>query len=77
MARRDRIIARVGEVKTLVLVPDEFMDLEPFSVAGGVPWFKSDGPGGLCSAGLELTHVDERSLKELRELVQLMTLTFE
>lgn len=71
------IVARVGEVKTLVLVPDEFMELEPFSVQAECRWFKPDGPGGLCSAGLELTDIDTKSLEGLHELVQLMTLTFD
>ncbi len=71
------IFASVGEKKTLVLVPDELADLEPFSVVAECRWFKPNGHGGLSSAGFEMLHIDEKIAVAIQELVQLMTLTFE
>lgn len=71
------IVAAVGERKTLVLVPDELFEIEPLSVVAECRWFKSNGQGGLSSAGFEMLDVDTKISASIQELVQLMTLTFE
>lgn len=65
------------ERKTLVMVPDEFMELKPFSLEAICRWSTPRCEGESCSAGFEIVHIDEKSLEELQELVQLMTLTFQ
>jgi uncharacterized protein (DUF433 family) len=65
------------EQKKLVMVPDEFMELEPFSLEAICRWSSPGCEGETCSAGFEIVYMDEKSLEELQELVQLMTLTFQ
>ncbi len=69
--------AQEGERKKLVLVPDDVTDLKPFSVVGQCRWFKPGSTMEARSAGFEITWIDGDALTRLRELVELMTLTFE
>lgn len=71
------IQVRPEERKTLVLVPDEFMELKPFALEGVCRWFNPGHRGEVCSAGFQIVQIDGDSLEELQELVQLMTLTFQ
>ncbi len=71
------ISVQPDERKTLVMVPDDFMELKPFSLEAICRWASPGCEGEACSAGFEIVYIDEKSLEELQELVQLMTLTFQ
>lgn len=71
------IRAEVRERKTLVLVPDEFMEIRPFSLEAECKWFDPGGERRACTAGFQIVGIEEDALKELEDLVQMMTLTFE
>lgn len=65
------------ERKTLVLVPDVFMELNRFTLQGICRWSNPGHRGEVCSAGFEIENIDADSFGKLQELVQLMTLTFQ
>jgi uncharacterized protein (DUF433 family) len=71
------IRAKVGEMRTLVLVPDESLPVAPFAVHATCRWFKEGEAGSHCSAGFEITHAELSSLEALRDLIEEVTLTFE
>jgi uncharacterized protein (DUF433 family) len=70
------LMAEVDDLKRFVVIPDEFLEIEPFSFEALCRWFRKEGEGDLCNAGFEITDIDEGSLMQLRELLQLMTLSF-
>jgi uncharacterized protein (DUF433 family) len=69
--------ASVGETKTLVLVPQSFMNLKEFCLDGECRWVVEEEREIDRLAGFEITDIDEANLKQLREVVGLMTLTFD
>jgi uncharacterized protein (DUF433 family) len=69
--------ASEGEKKKIVLVPDEFMDLNKMALQVICRWFRPDKEKGLHSAGFQIQELDDKNAAAIRELVQLMTLTFE
>jgi uncharacterized protein (DUF433 family) len=71
------IRAETGERKTLVLVPDEVMEIKPFSLEAECKWFDPGGERQPCTAGFEIVGIEEEDVRELKELVQMMTLTFD
>ncbi len=70
------LVADVGEVKSLVVVPDEFLEIEPFSFEAKCCWVIKEAGGKICNAGFEITDIEEGSLIQLQELLQLMTYSF-
>ncbi|MGO9569247.1 MAG: PilZ domain-containing protein [Desulfomonilaceae bacterium] len=70
------LVADVGEVKSLVVVPDEFLEVEPFSFEALCRWFRNEKSGKISNAGFEITDITEDSLMKLQELLQLMTYSF-
>jgi hypothetical protein len=68
--------AMVGESKNLVVVPDEFLEIEPFSFEGKCRWSRVGGQGKTCNAGFKITDISESSFIQLQELLQLMTVSF-
>ncbi len=70
------LAAEVGETKRLVVVPDEFLGIAPFSFQAKCRWFKKAGGGNICRTGFEITDIAEDSLAKLQELLQLMTYSF-
>jgi hypothetical protein len=68
--------AEVGEAKTLVVVPDELLDIEPFSFEAKCRWSRAGGQAKTCNAGFEITDISEGSFIQLQELLQLMTVSF-
>jgi len=66
----------VGEVTTLVFMPDEALEIAEFSVQTICRWFKPGEPGAMSSAGFEITHISQASFSELQKILQLMTLSF-
>jgi hypothetical protein len=70
------LVAEVGESKSLVVVPDEFLDIEPFSFEAKCRWSRMGAKGKVCNAGFEITDISENNLIQLQELLQLMTYSF-
>jgi uncharacterized protein (DUF433 family) len=70
------LVAEVDDFKRFVVIPDEFLEIEPFSFEAQCRWSKKDEGGDICNAGFEIIEIDEGSLMQLRELLQLMTLSF-
>jgi uncharacterized protein (DUF433 family) len=70
-----RILARVDEVETYVLVPPEIIDFSSIRLQAVCRWFRQSE--GQSSAGFEITHVDQKGSAALEELLDLITLTFE
>src|SRR5271157_393721 len=70
------LVAGVGELKSLVVVPDEFLEIDPFSFEAKCRWFRMGDSGKICNAGFEITDIEEGSLIQLQELLQLMTVSF-
>jgi hypothetical protein len=68
--------AQVGELKSLVVVPDEFLEVEPFSFEAKCRWSRMGNEGKVCNAGFEITDISEGSFIQLQELLQLMTVSF-
>jgi hypothetical protein len=68
--------AMVGESKSLVVVPDEFLDIEPFSFEAKCRWSRTGDQNKICNAGFEITDISEGSFIQLQELLQLMTVSF-
>lgn len=68
--------AEVGNRMTLVLIPDEFMELGPISIEAQCKWFSQGTKGRSCVAGFQIAGTEEHALGQLQELLQLMTLTF-
>ena len=68
--------AQVGELKSLVVVPDEFLEVEPFSFEAKCRWSRMRDQGKICNAGFEITDISEGNYIQLLELLQLMTFSF-
>jgi hypothetical protein len=68
--------AMVDESKNLVVVPDEFLEIEPFSFEGKCRWSRVGGQGKTCNAGFEITDISAGDYIQLLELLQLMTFSF-
>ncbi len=68
--------ALVGELKSLVVVPDEFLEVEPFSFEAKCRWSRIRDQGKICNAGFEITDISAGSYIQLLELLQLMTFSF-
>lgn len=71
-----RLRAAVGDVKSLVICPDEFFDIEPFSFEAQCRWFRDQRGDKVCSAGFEITDIEEDSFVKLQDLLELMTVSF-
>ncbi|MBI4964726.1 MAG: hypothetical protein HY913_15715 [Desulfomonile tiedjei] len=71
------LLARVEEVKTLMLVPSEIMDINPIRVQAVCRWFRPNQSEGGLSAGFEIADIDQNGAAALDELLEIMTLTFE
>ncbi len=68
--------AEVGELKSLVVVPDEFLEVEPFSFEAKCRWSRMGDEDKICNAGFEITDISAGDYIQLLELLQLMTLSF-
>jgi hypothetical protein len=68
--------AEVGELKSLQIVPDEFLEVEPFSFEAKCRWSRMRDQGKNCYAGFRITDISEGSFIQLQELLQLMTYSF-
>jgi hypothetical protein len=68
--------AHVGEFKSLVVVPDEFLEVEPFSFEAKCRWSSMRDQGKICNAGFEITDISSGNYMQLLEILQLMTFSF-
>ncbi len=68
--------AQAGELKSLVVVPDEFLEVEPFSFEARCRWARKGNKGKVCNAGFEITDISADNYIQLLELLQLMTFSF-
>jgi Mor family transcriptional regulator len=69
------IEAKVGDIKTLVVLSDEFGDFESFEFRGRCRWFVADSEEGTCLAGFAIDEISEYDSHELQKLIQLVLLT--
>ncbi len=67
----------VGQEKTLMLVPDDFTDIKPFAVRAECRWANKLSPKRLMRAGFEIVGVDSAETKDLQDLLQVITVTFQ
>jgi PilZ domain len=68
--------AQVGELKSLVVVPDEFLEVEPFSFEAKCRWSRMGDEDKICNAGFEIADISVGNFIKLQELLQLMTFSF-
>jgi PilZ domain len=66
--------AKVNEIRSLYIAPDDFVEVEPFRFEGRCRWVKKS-PGGDYSAGFEITNISNSGLEELRRLVHLINVS--
>ena len=59
----------VGETKTFVIVPTDFLDIDPLIFDGQCRWTRK-GRSGEHRAGFEITDISEPSLQELRRFIR-------
>jgi uncharacterized protein (DUF433 family) len=68
--------AQVGELKSLLVVPDESLAVEPFSFEAKCRWSRMGDQDKLCNAGFEITDISGGNFIQLQGLLQLMTFSF-
>jgi hypothetical protein len=61
--------AAVGETKTFVIVPTDFLDIDPLIFDGQCRWMRSRRNGQHLS-GFEITSISGPSLQELRRFIR-------
>jgi hypothetical protein len=66
------IPASTGDLKSLIIQPDEFADIHPFVIDVICRWFKPGTEFERCLAGFEITEISEESVHELQNLVQVL-----
>lgn len=65
--------AQVGEVKSLLIRSDEFVDVYPFGVDAECRWLETDETEGGVRAGFLIVSITAWALGELRKLKKLVT----
>jgi len=55
---------------------DELRVFEPFTLKAACRWFRQDDLDITCTAGFAITHIEEPSLDQLRDLLESMTAAF-
>ncbi len=68
------ITVKAGEVKKLLIQPDESADVDAFAFEANCMWSRLDLEGEQCVAGFRITDISEESLRELRRLIRALTL---
>jgi hypothetical protein len=68
------IESAVDSIQSFVVLGDLFGEIVPFEFEARCRWFKKDGPDEPCAGGYEITSISERDLRELRKLIDLVTL---
>ncbi len=67
------IQANVGDVKTLVVMGDDFGEFSSFEFEGYCRWGFTDAEDGTCLTGFAISKISENDLGQLRKLVRLVT----
>lgn len=63
------IEAEVAENKSLIIIANEFEDIDPIVFRAECKWAENE-TGGLTRSGFEITEISERNLNELRKLLR-------
>lgn len=66
------IPSEVGEIKTFLVLHDEFVLIEPFLFRAKCRWAKQEADGR-HSAGFEITSISDKDLQDLKQLIHLVT----
>lgn len=67
------IKARVGEVKSLVTLGDDFTSVKPFEFQGKCRWFKRSSSLTGNVSGFQITRIGKEDLRELDRLIQVVS----
>ena len=67
------IPAQPGDVKTFLVLHDEFVLIEPFMFEARCRWVNKKEPDEEIVAGFQITHIAEKDLNELRKLIHLVS----
>lgn len=59
----------IHDVKTLVVLGDEFGEVAPFEFEAVCKWVRNDPADGHQYAGFKITHISEHDFQELRKLI--------
>ncbi|MBI4962358.1 MAG: PilZ domain-containing protein [Desulfomonile tiedjei] len=64
------IRATIGEVKTLVIPAESFIDVQRIVFDAECIWTEPGGPGGEPAAGFRIANISEQGLNDLKELIR-------
>ncbi len=67
------IQSQVNENKTLVIVPEKFVDMKPITLRAKCLWARTD-PKGQHVAGFRIFHISETDLQRLRDMIGMLTI---
>lgn len=67
------IPAQVNDVKTFLVLHDEFVLLEPFMFKAKCRWATKREPRGEHFSGFQITRISNKDLAEMRKLIHLVT----
>lgn len=65
------ITATEGELKTFVITPDDYVEVDPFGFEAVCRWVL-ETPDGEHASGFEITAIAEKDLRELRKMINLI-----
>jgi hypothetical protein len=65
--------ATAGDTRTLLVSPDDFLEIQPFIFKAECRWSDAQGPGGARCAGFKIVHISDENLAALRELIRLLS----
>ncbi len=75
--RHIRALRQRGEVKDLLFRTDDSLDFRAFSFKARCKWSEIQAPTWRCFSGFEIADIWENSSRNLRDFMQLATVTFE
>jgi uncharacterized protein (DUF433 family) len=67
------IAAKVGELKTLLVLHEEFVVIEPFLFEAQCRWVRESESDGSMTAGFQIKSITSEDLRQLKQLLQLVT----
>lgn len=67
------IPAQPGDIRTFLVLHDELVLVEPFMFEARCRWVSKKQPDVDSVAGFQITYISEKDLKELRELIHLVS----
>lgn len=75
--RVEGIRGRIGQVKSLVLVPEKRLSIDPISFDGECRWIQRDKNTGKETAGFEIVMISEEDIVRLKRLMAILKTTGE